>query len=227
MAKKEYSKKEAAEILGTTPAAIQKRIERNRIEAFKNDQGQWRVVLDGEGKTGEKDVKPETKQETGTSEVKAVDEKKETPAEPAAPSAPPEKEESLPKSTPCSAHTMQSVKMGIMKEIQQEEDKKRDRLGGAFMSSNIVSTVTDLATDVKKKAEELTNFLVDKLEMQRDEAANLAEKIVEKGESQKNTYLFKLLESVETLRSKVVTRQDIERLEKKIEILNKKLEAKE
>ncbi len=47
---------------------------------------------------------------------------------------------------------------------------------------------------------------------------------MEKVEAQK-TLSDQLMEGIEAVRSRIVTRQDVERLEKKIEILDKKIQA--
>lgn len=91
------------------------------------------------------------------------------------------------------------------------------------MIGNLVSMVLGFASATKDKADEISNFLSEKGEMQREEARRFAEQLVEKGEIERDAYLQKLIENIDSLRHKIVTKQDIEDLERKIEKLNEKI----
>lgn len=240
MAKKEYSKKEAAELLKSTPAAIQKRIERKKVEAFKNDKGQWRVLLsDAEIKAEKAPKKSKAASKPaakGASKSKATAKAKTTKKPKAAPKAKPAAKSASKKAPAVKAaesssgfdgESIQSVKPEYVQQYQTDcmAEFENDMAANSSLPANLISSFMDIASDLKSKVEDTTNIIMEKMEIQRDEAMKVAEKIVEKGESQKNIYMFKLLENIETIRNKIVTRYDIERLESKIEALTKKFKG--
>ncbi len=92
------------------------------------------------------------------------------------------------------------------------------------MVGNLISMVLGFAAVTKEKADELSNLLIEKGEMQREETRIFTEQLIEKGETERNAYLLKLMENIELLRNKIVTKQDIEKLEEQIENLNKKIQ---
>lgn len=98
-------------------------------------------------------------------------------------------------------------------------------IGEALISGNLISQAVDFTLELKDKAEELTKDLAERGGLHLEEANKLVESVMEKVEAQKNVYLIKLMEGIEAVRSRIVTRQDVERLEKKIEILDKKIQA--
>ncbi len=81
---------------------------------------------------------------------------------------------------------------------------------------SLLSVVFGMAVFTKEKAEELTNHLVEKGEMQREEARKLVDKLVEKGYSEKDVFVKKFQESYETMKNKLVTKEDLVNLEKRI-----------
>ncbi len=250
MAKKEYSKKEAAELLNSTPAAIQKRIERKKVEAFKNDKKEWRVMLSDEEIKAEKapkkskaaakpaakkatKTKAPAKTKTANKPKAAAKPKPATKAKAAAKAKPATKEKPAAKpavkadesASAFSGESVQSVKPEYVEQYQTDcmAEFQKDMADSSTLPANLISSFMDIASDLKNKVEDTTNIIMEKMEIQRDEAKKVAEQIVEKGESQKNIYMFKLLENIESIRNKIVTRYDIERLESKIESLTKKL----
>ncbi len=94
------------------------------------------------------------------------------------------------------------------------------------MVNNLISMILGMASVTREKVDDLANFLVEQGDMQSEEARKVAERILEKGEEEKSAYTAKLEESLENLKSRLVTREDIEELEKKIEDLSRKLEEK-
>ena len=62
--------------------------------------------------------------------------------------------------------------------------------------------------------------------MQREEARKVAEKLVEKGEEERTNYMVKMEENIESLKNRLVTREDIEKLEQKVDELSKKIQGK-
>ncbi|MFY9114885.1 MAG: helix-turn-helix domain-containing protein [Dethiobacteria bacterium] len=195
MSKKEYSKKEAAELLGVTPSAIQRRIERKTIEARKDKQGHWLVCLTDE------EIEKSGAQRSKQKAAKTVT--KTGPQAAPAKVAPPA-EASREKKDACFMN---------------------GNIGEALISGNLISQAVDFTLELKDKAEELTKDLAERGGLHLEEANKLVESVMEKVEAQKNVYLIKLMEGIEAVRSRIVTRQDVERLEKKIEILDKKIQA--
>ncbi len=94
------------------------------------------------------------------------------------------------------------------------------------MVGNLISMILGMATVTREKVDELAHILVEQGDMQSEEARKVAERILEKGEEEKNSYVAKLEENIENLKARLVTREDIESLEKKIEELSRKLEDK-
>ena len=91
------------------------------------------------------------------------------------------------------------------------------------MLGNLISMALGVASVTREKVDDLTNLLVEKGEMQREEARKVAEKLVEKGQEERGNYLDKLEENIESLKSRLVTREDIEKLEEKVEELSHKI----
>lgn len=194
MSKKEYSKKEAAELLGVTPSAIQRRIERKTIEARKGKQGHWLVSLTDE------EIERKQAQKIGriVEQAAAGTDLQASPAVDAPPG-------------------VSEGKKGFC--------IKESGIVEALMSGEFISQAIDFALEWKDRAEELTRSWAEKGGLHIEDANSLVDTFVDKFEDQKNTYLIKLMEGIEAVRSRIVTRQDVERLEKKIEILSKKIQA--
>jgi len=94
------------------------------------------------------------------------------------------------------------------------------------MVGNLISIALGLASATREKVDEITNILVEKGEMQREEARKVAEKLVEKGEEERTNYMVKMEENIESLKNRLVTREDIEKLEQKVDELSKKIQGK-
>ena len=72
----------------------------------------------------------------------------------------------------------------------------------------------------KEKAEELVEYLVEKGEMQRDEARKLINLVLEKGAREKEHYWSQVKEKIDsTIKEKVITKEDFLRLEAKVDRL--------
>ncbi len=90
------------------------------------------------------------------------------------------------------------------------------------MIGNLVSMLLGLATYGKEKAEEVSAELMEKGELQREEVRKLLEVLIERGETERNLYIARVIENIESLKSKIVTKQDVNTIEKKLDYLNKK-----
>lgn len=85
---------------------------------------------------------------------------------------------------------------------------------------DIFSASLGLLYHSKEKAEEFIDFLVEKGEMQRDEAGKLVQRLVEKGKSDKERYQKQIHEKINlTIKEKFITKEDISRLEAKLDAL--------
>ena len=82
---------------------------------------------------------------------------------------------------------------------------------------NVFSMFLGLTSLTKEKVEELTNVLVEKGDMQREEARKVATKILEKGKEEREEYVSGLQQRMETIKDKVVTKDDLLRVESKID----------
>ncbi|NLI69649.1 MAG: hypothetical protein GX364_02110 [Firmicutes bacterium] len=194
MSRREYSKKEAALLLGVTPSAIQRRIERKTIEARKDNRGHWLVSLTDE----EIERKRMRKADRIVEQAVTDTDPQSSPAADASPGVP------------------EGKKGFCIKESGIVE---------ALLSGEFISQAIDFVLEWKDRAEELTRSLAEKGGLHIEDADSLVDSFMDKFEEQKNIYLIKLMEGVEAVRSKIVTRQDVEQLEKKIEILSKKIQA--
>ena len=90
------------------------------------------------------------------------------------------------------------------------------------MIGNLVSMILGMAAFGKEKAEELTAEWMEKGELQRDELRKALEVFIERGETERNLYIARMIENIESLKSKVVTKQDVNTIEKKLDYLNRK-----
>ena len=84
---------------------------------------------------------------------------------------------------------------------------------------NIFSMFLGLTSLTKEKAEELTDVLVEKGDMQREEARKVASKIIEKGREEREEYVSGLHQRMESIKDRVITRDDLLRIESKIDEL--------
>ncbi len=89
------------------------------------------------------------------------------------------------------------------------------------MLTNLISLALGIASITREKIDTITNILVEKGEMQKEEARTVAEKLVEKGEAEREAYIAQLADNIEKIRSRLVTREDIEKLEKKLEEIDR------
>ncbi|GEM_PF-3173184 len=243
MPSKDYSKKEAADLLGTTPDAIQKRIKRNKIEAYKNEKGHWRVVLDDKEinkkqSSAKSGAKSKAKKSTGTSSSRKTGKKAASGSaagQKAASSSSGEKsvspeetvatvtEEETPKSPVFSRHTQD---INLNEQTQRGSAAKLNYLmkGGPIMVDDLINKAKEMIDELKEKAPESVEHLIEKGEMQREEARKVTERFTETKDEIITEYQAKFAEIIGGLRNKVVTREDIEELDRKIEALNRKLQ---
>ncbi len=253
MPPKDYSKKEAAELLGTTPDAIQKRIKREKIEAYKNEKGQWRVVLDDKEinkkqSSAKSGAKSTAKKSTGTSSSQKAGRKTATSSaaskaasggtagQKAASSSSSEKsvspektvaavtEEETPKSPVFCRHTQE---INLDEQAQQKGSAAKLNYymkGGPIMVDDLINKAKEMIDELKEKAPESVEQLIEKGEMQKEEARKVTERFTETRDEIITEYQAKFAEIIGGLRNKVVTREDIEELDRKIEALNRKLQ---
>lgn len=90
------------------------------------------------------------------------------------------------------------------------------------MIGNLVSMILGLAAFGKEKAEEVTAELMEKGDFQREEVRKLLEAMIERGETERNLYIARMIENIESLKNKIVTKQDVNTIEKKLDYLSKK-----
>ncbi|HPU00638.1 MAG: hypothetical protein GX890_07940 [Firmicutes bacterium] len=91
------------------------------------------------------------------------------------------------------------------------------------MWEDFLSATIGLLVFSKEKAEEFIDMLVEKGEMQRDEAQKLVNRLIEKGKDEKDRLkeqLQQLKEKVDSSwKEKFVSREDLERVERKLDEL--------
>ncbi len=84
---------------------------------------------------------------------------------------------------------------------------------------NLLSMFLGVTAVTKEKVEDLTEFLVEKGDMQREEAREVASRILEKGKEEREEYISRLQHKFESYKERLVTKGDLERLEAKIDEL--------
>lgn len=89
------------------------------------------------------------------------------------------------------------------------------------MLDDLVALAFGLLAVSREKAEELINYLVDKGEMKRDEARKLVNRLIEKGSVEGERCLSRAKGAIA---EKIITREDFERLESKIDQLLSRLQ---
>lgn len=88
------------------------------------------------------------------------------------------------------------------------------------MFDDFFSAGVGLLVYSKEKAEEFIELLVEKGEMRQDEARKLVNNLIEKGREEKERYREELREKYDAaIKNKLVTRDDILRLEGKLDEL--------
>lgn len=91
------------------------------------------------------------------------------------------------------------------------------------MFEDLVSATLGLLVLSKEKAQEFMDALVEKGEMQRDDAQKLLNRMVEKGKDEKERFTEHLQDLKEKLeaswKQKFVSREELERVERKIDEL--------
>ncbi len=90
------------------------------------------------------------------------------------------------------------------------------------MLGNLISMFMGLASYGKEKAEEITAELMEKGDLQREEIRKMIEIFIERGETERNIYISRVLENIENMKGKIVTKNDIDSIEKKLDYLNRK-----
>ncbi len=93
------------------------------------------------------------------------------------------------------------------------------------MGGNFISLVLGLMAISREKKDLFMKLLQERSEVQREEFARFMENVIERGETEKEGLLIKLMENMEAIRKKIVTKQEIEELERKIDKLNKELQS--
>jgi len=86
---------------------------------------------------------------------------------------------------------------------------------------NFLSMFFGLTALTREKVEELTELLVEKGDMQREEARQVAARIIEKGKEEKDEYLSMMNQKMDNFKDKLITKEDLQRLESKIDELLK------
>lgn len=88
------------------------------------------------------------------------------------------------------------------------------------MLDELFSASIGLLVYSKEKAEEFIEILVDKGEMHRDEAQKLVNRLVEKGKAETERCREQFQGKIhETIKEKVITKEDFKRLENKLDQL--------
>ncbi|MBS3943715.1 MAG: hypothetical protein KGZ32_05610 [Dethiobacter sp.] len=83
---------------------------------------------------------------------------------------------------------------------------------------DIFSASLGLLIHSKEKAEQFIDFLVEKGDMQRDEAGKLVSRLMEKGKEEKGRYQDQFHKKFETvIRDNLITKEDFNRLEAKLD----------
>jgi len=95
------------------------------------------------------------------------------------------------------------------------------------MLDDFLSMFVGLSTVTKEKVEDLTELLVQKGKMQREEARKVAEEMLQKGREEKEAYSQRMQEMMDGMKNKMVTKEDINRLEAKIDDLYNYLREKD
>lgn len=86
------------------------------------------------------------------------------------------------------------------------------------MLDDLFSAAMGLLVLGKEKADQLVDYLVEKGEMQRDEAKKLANRLLEKGRQETERYREQLKLKIDSsLRERFATREDLQRLEEKVD----------
>ncbi len=91
----------------------------------------------------------------------------------------------------------------------------------SVMLDDLAAFAFGLLATSKEKAEELVGYLVDKGEMKREEARKLVNRLIEKGSLEGERFLNRTKGAIS---ERIITRDDFERLEAKIDQLLSKLE---
>ena len=84
---------------------------------------------------------------------------------------------------------------------------------------NLLSLFLGVTAVTREKVEDLTDFLVEKGDMQREEAREVASRILEKGEEEREEYVSRFQKKFDSYKERLVTREDLERIEAKIDEL--------
>ncbi|NLZ28529.1 MAG: hypothetical protein GX887_06130 [Firmicutes bacterium] len=93
------------------------------------------------------------------------------------------------------------------------------------MTGNFLTMLLGLISISREKKDLLLKLIQDKNEVKREEFARLMNDVMERGEGEKANLLLQLAEGVEALRKTIVTKQEIDELERKIDRLNKELQS--
>lgn len=91
------------------------------------------------------------------------------------------------------------------------------------MLDDLIAFTFGLMAVSKEKGEELITYLVEKGEMKREEARKVVNRLIEKGSAEGERYLGRARGAIA---ERIITREDFNRLESKIDRLLAKLEAK-
>jgi polyhydroxyalkanoate synthesis regulator phasin len=103
--------------------------------------------------------------------------------------------------------------MVIKKEVEEQ------------MIGNFLTMLLGLISVSREKKDLILKLIQDNNDVKRKEFACFMNDVMERGEGEKANLLLKLAEGVETLRKTIVTKQEIDELERKIDRLNKELQS--
>lgn len=96
------------------------------------------------------------------------------------------------------------------------------------MLDDLLSATVGLLYYSKEKAEEFIDYLVDKGEMQHEEARKLVNRLMEKGKEETHRYREQIHEKIDiTVKDKIITKEDFRRLEGKVDELLALLKEKQ
>ncbi len=88
-----------------------------------------------------------------------------------------------------------------------------------MLLDDFLSLFIGIGAVTKEKVEEVTDLLVNKGNMQREEARRVAANLVQKGREEKDACFNYLQQRMDSWKDMVVTREDFQRLEAKVDEL--------
>jgi polyhydroxyalkanoate synthesis regulator phasin len=95
------------------------------------------------------------------------------------------------------------------------------------MLNDLLSAALGLVVVSKEKAEKMVQVLVEKGDLQQEEARKLVNRLIEKGKEEKTKYGTQIQQKIDSLKDMLVTREDLRRVEEKIDAILSLLREKQ